>query len=150
MIRLAKSDEIEQIVLMSKEAFDSDINVGAKEISGPPMYDSLKWHYNIQKMNILYSIIENNELVGAMIIYPNNHKKGFIEIGRVFIKPIYFKKGYGSKAMFEVESMFPNASGFNLDTPVWNIRTNSFYTKLGYIAVNRNDNFVFYEKTINK
>ena len=34
----------------------------------------------------------------------------------------------------------------NLDTPTWNIRTNSFYKKLGYIEIKQEDGFVFYQK----
>lgn len=32
---------IERIVIISKTAFDSDINVGTKEVVGPPYYDSI-------------------------------------------------------------------------------------------------------------
>ena len=48
--------------------------------------------------------------------------------------------------MQEIETMFPEVKTFTLDTPVWNVRTNSFYTKLGYTEVRRNNEFIFYSK----
>ena len=35
---------------------------------------------------------------------------------------------------------------FTLDTPIWNVRTNAFYRKLGYTEVRRDNEFVYYEK----
>ena len=37
--------------------------------------------------------------------------------------------------MQEIERMFPAVKEFYLDTPVWNIRTNTFYQKLGVSVV---------------
>ena len=48
--------------------------------------------------------------------------------------------------MQEIEAMFSNVKEFTLDTPIWNVRTNSFYTKLGYKEINRDKEFVFYSK----
>ena len=48
--------------------------------------------------------------------------------------------------MQEIESMFPNVVEFTLDTPIWNVRTNAFYTKLGYKEVKRDKEFIFYSK----
>ena len=42
--------------------------------------------------------------------------------------------------------MFPDVKEFTLDTPVWNVRTNAFYTKLGYAEVRRDDQFIYYSK----
>ena len=51
--------------------------------------------------------------------------------------------------MQEIEAAFPEVKEFTLDTPVWNVRTNSFYSKLGYQEVKRNHEFVFYVKKNN-
>lgn len=45
-----------------------------------------------------------------------------------------------------IEASFPDASGFILDTPIWNQRTNRFYQKYGYIEYKRDEEFVFYRK----
>ncbi len=48
--------------------------------------------------------------------------------------------------MQEIESMFSEAKEFTLDTPDWDIRTNSFYTKLGYTEIKRDRGLVYYFK----
>ena len=48
--------------------------------------------------------------------------------------------------MEAIEDMFTNVKVFTLDTPVWNIRTNAFYTKLGYTEVRRDGDFIYYAK----
>lgn len=37
---------------------------------------------------------------------------------------------------------------FALDTPLWNVRTNRFYQKLGYKEHKRDDEFAYYVKQI--
>ena len=69
-----------------------------------------------------------------------------LNIGRIFVAPEHFRKGYGSFMMQEIESMFTGAKEFTLDTPDWNIRTNSFYTKLGYTEIKRDNGLVYYLK----
>ncbi|MBO4886518.1 MAG: GNAT family N-acetyltransferase, partial [Clostridia bacterium] len=69
-----------------------------------------------------------------------------MNIGRIFISPEHFRKGYGTYMMREIEAMFPDVKEFTLDTPVWNVRTNAFYTKLGYTEVRRDDQFIYYSK----
>ena len=51
--------------------------------------------------------------------------------------------------MQEIERIYPEAKELYLDTPVWNIRTNAFYQKLGYIEYKRDDEFVYYMKKVN-
>ena len=48
--------------------------------------------------------------------------------------------------MREIEALFPEVKFFTLDTPAWNIRTNAFYTRLGYTEVKRDTDMVYYSK----
>ena len=48
--------------------------------------------------------------------------------------------------MKEIEALYPMVKKFTLDTPVWNIRTKSFYTKLGYKEIRRDNEFIYYTK----
>jgi len=50
--------------------------------------------------------------------------------------------------MQEIETMFPDTREFTLDTPIWNIRTNQFYQKLGYSEVKRSQEFIWYRKSV--
>ena len=69
-----------------------------------------------------------------------------LNVGRIFVAPEHFRKGYGSFMMLEVESLFPEVKEFTLDTPVWNVRTNVFYSKLGYKEIKHDEESVFYIK----
>lgn len=40
----------------------------------------------------------------------------------------------------------PEVKEFTLDTPVWNVRTNVFYSKLGYKEIKHDEESVFYIK----
>lgn len=48
--------------------------------------------------------------------------------------------------MQQIEESFSEAKVFTLDTPIWNVRTNAFYQKLGYVEVRRDGDFVYYVK----
>ena len=56
-------------------------------------------------------------------------KDDVLNVGRIFVSPEHFRKGYGIFLMQEIEKLFPDVREFTLDTPVWNVRTNAFYAK---------------------
>jgi len=60
MNRLVKAQKahIEELTRISKAAFDTDIAVGADEPGGPPEYDSVKWHEQMQKRGNLYAFLD--------------------------------------------------------------------------------------------
>ena len=45
-----------------------------------------------------------------------------------------------------VENLYPGVTTFTLDTPLWNIRTNNFYKKLGYEVEKKDKEFAYYIK----
>ena len=47
-----------------------------------------------------------------------------------------------------VETYYSGIRRIKLDTPIWNVRTNAFYTKLGYCEVKREAGFVYYQKEL--
>ena len=128
---------------ISKRSFDSDIEVGAPSKEGPPGYMSVPFHTKMARTKNLYKLTDNGLIVGGAIIFRDKEK---LNIGRIFVAPEHFRKGYGIYIMQEIESLFSDVKEFTLDTPVWNIRTNSFYSKLGYKEVKRDKEFVFYSK----
>ena len=79
---------------------------------------------------------------GALLFLKDNE----LNIGRIFVDPEYFRKGYDIFMMQQIEESFAEAKVFTLDTPIWNVRTNAFYQKLGYVEVRRDGDFVYYEK----
>ncbi len=131
------------LMCISKKAFDSDVEVGASSVGGPPGYATLSFHTKMARMNCLYKLVDDYKIVGGALLFLKDNE---LNIGRIFVDPEYFRKGYGIFMMQQIEAMFPQVKTFSLDTPIWNIRTNAFYQKLGYEEVNRDGNFVYYEK----
>lgn len=131
------------LMCISKKSFDSDVEVGASSVGGPPGYNSLSFHTKMARMNCLYKLVDDYKIVGGALLFL---KDDVLNIGRIFVDPEYFRKGYGIFMMQQIEAMFPEVKVFTLDTPIWNVRTNTFYQKLGYVEVRRNGDFVYYEK----
>ena len=128
---------------ISRHAFDSDAEVGAPSAGGPPGYMSLKYHMKMARSGHLFKLTENGLIVGGAILFPDGDT---LNVGRIFVDPDQHRKGYGTRMMNEIEALYPDVKTFTLDTPAWNIRTNSFYPKLGYTEVRRNEEFVYYSK----
>ena len=145
-LQFSKASTSDALILncISKQAFDSDTDAGAPSKGGPPGYMSLSFHMKMARTFHLYKLTDNGLIVGGAILFP---EKGRLNIGRIFVSPEHFRKGYGSRMIHEIEAMFPEAREFTLDTPAWNIRTNQFYTKLGYSEAGRDREFVCYRKS---
>ena len=140
-------EDIENIVEMSKCAFLTDINVGGNKGDCPPDYDSLAWHKQMADEGHLYKAIFDNKMVGAAVLFIDENSKS-LYVGRIFIDSNFHKKGYGIKLMESIETYFPHIQQIDLDTPSWNVRTNSFYQKIGYTILKEEDGFVFYHKDL--
>jgi GNAT superfamily N-acetyltransferase len=128
---------------ISRRAFHSDVEVGAKEKMGPPGYMSVPYYTKMARSNHLFKLVDNGLIIGGAVLFLDNEK---LNIGRIFIGPENYRKGYGVFLMQEIEALYPSAKEFTLDTPIWNIRTNAFYTKLGYTEVRRDNDFIYYSK----
>jgi RimJ/RimL family protein N-acetyltransferase len=144
----AEEKQIEKIVEMSIRAFETDVNVGGAKGDCPPGFDSVEWHQQMAREGHLYLAMIENDLVGAAVIFPDETKNS-VYIGRIFIDPVHYRKGYGISLMKLVEAFYPGVKKIKLDTPLWNVRTNAFYTKLGYCEVRRDDEFAYYQKELN-
>ena len=105
---------------------------------------SVSFYTEMARQGHLYKLTEEGQIVGGAILFLQGDA---LNIGRIFVAPEHFRKGYGSFMMQEIESMFTGVKEFTLDTPDWNIRTNLFYTKkLGYTEIKRDGGFVYYSK----
>ena len=128
---------------ISKRSFDSDALIGGPPSGGPPGYMSVPFHTKMARQGHLYKLTEDGLIVGGAILFLEDDVSN---VGRIFIAPEHFRKGYGQFLMREIENMFPEVKEFTLDTPIWNVRTNAFYSKLGYREIKRDKEFVFYSK----
>lgn len=143
IFRSAIEEDIRTLTEISKAAFNTDVLVGGKENDGPPAYDSYEWHKKMMEENHLFTYVNNNEIVGGAVLFKDESK---LYVGRIFISPKFFKQGFGQLLMQDIENFFPDVKKMNLDTPVWNIRTNKFYHKCGYTETGRDEESVYYEK----
>ena len=146
-IKFVKAGTADAPVLnaVSKLAFDSDMAIGAPSAGGPPGYMSLKFHMKMARSGHLFKLTENGLIVGGAILFPDGDT---LNIGRIFVNPDRHRKGYGKRMMHEIETLFPDVRTITLDTPAWNTRTNSFYQKLGYMETKRDEEFIYYIKSI--
>ncbi len=129
---------------ISRHAFNSDTEAGAASAGGPPGYQSVPFHVRMARTSHLYKLAdENGVILGGAILFRTGDT---LNIGRIFVDPQHFRKGYGTIMMREIETLFRDVRLFTLDTPAWNTRTNTFYTGLGYSEVKRAADLVYYAK----
>ena len=143
----AELKHIEKIVAISKAAFNSDMDAGASESGGAPDYDSIPWNIQMKNEGHLLQADVDGETVGGAIVFADKDGKT-LYVGRIFIDPVQHRKGYGLSLMKMVESYYSGIKKIKLDTPLWNVRTNAFYTKLGYCEVKRDEGFAYYQKEL--
>ena len=84
---------------ISKRAFDSDILVGAPAQGGPPGYMSVQFHTKMARQGHLYKLTDEGFIVGGAILFLENN---VLNVGRIFVAPEHFRKGYGSFMMREL------------------------------------------------
>ena len=144
-LQLLKAGTSDALTLngISTRAFDSDGFMDGPSAGGPPGYMSVSFHTKMARQGHLYKLTEEGLIVGGAILFLQGDA---LNIGRIFVAPEHFRKGYGSFMMQEIESMFTGVKEFTLDTPDWNIRTNLFYKKQGYTEIKRDGGFVYYSK----
>ena len=146
-LEYAEIKNIERIVDVSKAAFNSDINVGAPEALGPFGYDSVSWHNHMMDEGHLLQVVIDGKIAGGAILFLDE-KKETLYVGRIFLDPVYYHKGYGLSLMKMVETFYTGIKTIKLDTPIWNVRTNAFYKKLGYSEVKKDSDSIYYQKIL--
>ena len=146
-LRLIKAGTSDALTLngISKRSFDSDALIGGPLSGGPPGYMSVPFHTKMARQGHLYKLTDDGLIVGGAILFLTGDE---LNVGRIFVAPEHFRKGYGIFMMREIEKLFPAVKEFTLDTPVWNTRTNSLYSKLGYQEIKRDKEFVYYTKCL--
>lgn len=125
-------DDADELISIRNQCFYSDY-VKYGECPG----------YNISKENMIknisnnisYKIICNNKIVGNVSITDNNDNTYYL--GCLCIIPNYENKGIGQESLKFIESKFPNATVWTLETPADKERNHYFYKKAGYNIVKK-------------
>ncbi len=146
--KLAEKEQVEELVRISKAAFESDIQVGNTGVGGPPGYDSADWHHQMQESGHLYVLLDDETILGGAVLFQDAENPCMIHIDRIFVAPQYHRKGYGIRLMEEITRVFERPCLFQLDTPIWNIRTSAFYQKCGFQEISRSIEFIHFKKIL--
>lgn len=141
----ASSSDAVMLAAISEQSFDSDVEVGAPSAGGPPGYNSLEFYTGMADGKHLYKLTDDRIIVGGAVLFKDGDK---LNVGRIFVDPQHFGKGYGIYIMNQIEHLFSDVTLVSLDTPLWNVRTNRFYQKLGYTEYKRDNEFAYYVKQI--
>ena len=78
----------------------------------------------------------------------------FCKLKQIFILPEFQNYGYAQEVIMEIESLYPNALKWELDTILQEEKLCSLYEKMGYIKTGKvkklkeNMDLVFYEKNL--
>jgi GNAT superfamily N-acetyltransferase len=128
----------------SERAFERDVDFGAPCPGGPPGYDSPAWHRRAFTCGHVFRIVHDDRIVGGAIVIP--HDAGRMELGRIWLEPSAQGHGWGQTAMTAIEEAYPEAFGWQLETPTWNMRTQRLYTKAGYRPTRRTASQIVFQK----
>jgi len=99
-----------------------------------------------------YEIMADKKLIGGLFFSTANQDHYFIE--RIFISPSFHRRGIATIAMELAFDRHPGAKFWTLGTPNWNLRTQNFYEKLGFLQVGWEEaedpewRGVWYQKTL--
>ena len=129
----AIEEDAEGLVEICKRAFETDVEVGAPSLGGPPGYDSALAQVRLMGFMDYYKVLLEDQLVGGVIVGYCGERHRVLE--RIFVDPEYHKRGVGSRAMELTMGLYPRVKLWTLGTPEWNVRTKRFYEKLGFVQV---------------
>ena len=135
-IERATPDDAAALVKTQIAAFHYDAVIyPGVEIGGPPGYDSVDamlkniWEAECYKI----SADGVGECIGGMVLFEK--APGHYHLDLIFLDPAYHNQGIGTQAMQFIEAVYPAATRWTLDTPVYAVRNHHFYEKFGYVKV---------------
>jgi len=146
-LRPATVDDCPVLVETSREAFGHDVHHGAPRVGGPPGYDSIDWIRHALDTRTVLVLILRGKVVGGAVVSSPEPDRG--RVHRIWLVPQAQGKGLGAILLSRIEERFPLARVLTLDTPVWNLRNQHFYTREGYVERGRTPGgLIEYEKVL--
>ena len=129
--------DAERLAELSKLAFDEDVELDAAGYGGPPGYDEQEWQIHAMKSMDYYCILLENSILGGVIVGQGGDEHKILE--RIFIDPQHQNRGIGAKAIELTMEQYPDAKVWTAGVPDWNVKTNGFFEKTGFIQVGWNN-----------
>lgn len=102
-------------------------------MEGPLGYDSVDWSAGWLGQTPYFKILAADRIVGGIIVFDMG--SGHYELGRIWVDPEVQNQGIGQLAMQQLFAAFPDAWKWTLGTPVWVVRNQHFYEKMGSMKV---------------
>ena len=82
----AKNQDVMMLTAFSKWAFETDVQVGAPALAGPPGYKSNQFYSQMNRAKYLYSFFADGIIIGGAVLIPGGNPKGTeVEIARIFL-----------------------------------------------------------------
>ncbi|MET3658650.1 GNAT family N-acetyltransferase [Sporosarcina psychrophila] len=131
-IKRTKEVEAQRLLEIQTEAFAEDLK-RYEDYDTNPVNESIERLLRKIEAFFHYTIWLGDEIIGGADV--RDLKENKYRLNRIFLSNEYQNKGLGSKIMELIESEFPSAIEWGLDTPYLNTRNHHFYEKLGYKKV---------------
>jgi N-acetylglutamate synthase-like GNAT family acetyltransferase len=124
---IATKHDAEKLIEVQNRAFYDDFLVYGE---CPAYQESLEGIENHIASKIVYKMLDNNEIIGDMIITRLDAGHYYLRV--ISIIPEYQGKKIGQKAMKFLEKEITDAKEWDLITPFKSFRNHHFYEKMGY------------------
>src|SRR5689334_22313649 len=92
---------------------------------GPPGYNDVNWHLKAVQDGGYYKIMDEGQIVGARRVLLRDGNE--CHLSPIYLDPDAQNRGIGRQAMAFLESAYPDARIWTLDTPEWAERNRHFY-----------------------
>lgn len=150
VFRKSQIEDLDELLYIQKLSFKEDLEKYKDYETNPACETYEKLLDNIKKFHH-FTILENDEIIGAMDIRGNDDR---MHIDKIFISPNIQNSGIGTKSMNYLESIFPDVKLWTLYTPHLSFRNHHFYEKFNYkkikeVQINSNLILFKYEKRCN-
>lgn len=133
----ASAADAAALVRLQIAAFHDDARLyPGVEPGGPPGYDSVAVMLRKIAEDECYKIVADGQIVGGAIVCARGG--GHYHLDVLVVDPAYHGLGIGTQAMGFLHRTY-RAALWTLDTPVYALRNQHFYEKLGYVKVGQHD-----------
>ncbi len=126
----ATIDDVEALINVRNKSFYADY---LKYGECPGYNISKEKMINSVLNKISYKIVCDNQIVGNISVRDNQDNTYYLSC--LCVIPDYENKGIGKEAIRFIESEFPNATLWTLETPADKIGNHYFYKKAGYSII---------------
>lgn len=137
VVKLANTNDAEEIAKCAREAYKDEKARFANEGDSYDGYPSPNWVIHDIKKYTYYKILLDNNIIGGTYIWEKSECVYIIE--DFCIHPRYQNKGYGKKALLQLEKINSNIKVWTLTTPIYSIRNQHLYESLGYREIGRGE-----------